>query len=82
MQVSSDEALKFVSRTTGRARDSERDWFRVTVTDQDGEIINLYTDINTYDRLSNKKIGDPLGLVIRVRPAQRGVSLTVVDLVG
>lgn len=82
MQLSSDEALKFVSRASGNSSNGDRKWYRIAVTDNDGDIIQLYTDVNTFDRLAKYQTGDPLGLIIRAKSGQKGVSLTVTDIVG
>lgn len=80
MQVSCDSAVNYVSTRVGASQDG-RAWYRVTITDQTGDVINMYTDANVYGKLSGCKIGDKLQLICDVHPGKSGLSIRAIDVV-
>lgn len=81
MQVSTDSTLKFIARMTGLTKDGQRSWYRLTVADDKGDIVNIYSEMAVYQKTMNLQIGDPLGLVMRITQGSKGLSVTATDAI-
>lgn len=81
MQVSNDVAVKFISSRSG-ANSEGKPWYRLTVTDEAGDIVNMYTDAATYAKAQALQFGQPCQFVIRLTQGRSGIMSTVIDLIA
>lgn len=81
MQVSTDSTLKFIARANGMTRDGSRAWYRLTVADEKGEIVNIYCEMDVFQKTMALQIGDPLGLVLRINQGSKGLNTTAIDAI-
>lgn len=77
MQFSVDEPVHFLGAEKGKAGD--REFYRVSVSDEKGSVLRLYTTIETYARLSALKFGEAITPVVSVYSTSKGIGLTLVD---
>lgn len=81
MQVSTDSTLRFIARATGLTKDGSRSWYRLSVADDQGDIVNVYTEMPVYQKTMHLQIGDPLGLVMRINQGSKGLMTTAIDAI-
>lgn len=82
MQVSSDGAVTFISAETGKIKDGTKDWYRITVVDEEKSLLRLYGTVEAYAVCRALPIGTPVALAVNVGQGQKGTFLTLKDVVA
>jgi hypothetical protein len=78
MQFSSDEAIHYIGAEKGRAGD--RDFYRVTVGTEGGDVIRFYCDAEVYGSATTHKFGDVVVPVIRAYQSSKGIGANLISL--
>lgn len=80
MQVSQDVAGKFISCSSGASKEG-RPFFRCSIADEEGEVMQFYCDQTVYNKICDSKFGDQLQLIFRLAQWNSGINVRVVDAV-
>lgn len=81
MQFSGDGVYKYIGSNKGR--NGDRDFYSVTLADHEGTVIRLYTDAETFGKVSVMSFGDDVTPVIRMYQSKNGgVGASLVDFIG
>lgn len=80
MQVSQDVAGKFISCGSGASKEG-RPYFRLSVADEEGEVLQFYCDQMVYNKICNLSFGDEVQLIFRLAQWSAGINCRCVDAV-
>lgn len=80
MQVSCDSPVKFISMRNGASQDG-RPWYRVSVSDEKGEVINVYSEPKVFAVLQGCNFGDNLQLILSITPGRTGLGVRCIDVI-
>lgn len=80
MQVTQDVIGKFISCASGASKEG-RPFFRLSVADEEGQVLQFYCDQMVFNQICNLQFGDGLQLVFRIAQWNTGVNVRVVDAI-
>lgn len=79
--VAESKCVRYVG-STFVARHEGEPLYLMTVVDEEGDPLKFYITSELFSQLQQRKFGDEISLILRLKPYQNRVTTRVVDFVG